>query len=249
MLRELFPEDLAGGTRTFYDAATRRVYARSSFRFATWRSAPAGWSHAGRRCRRGCSPRRWWRAFDAQRMGSHGRAVDPAIESAEPVVSELALPPITRAIDGRWWSSYATAPSATRDQRQAGEARGTKAGSAPPSATCWINTRRNVGAGHGRTPKVTYEAGNPPHIACESRSCYDVNTTRALAWAAWPCCYISRPNMRPVQITRTWRFLARPVSEGETGAAAEVSQAPVAVTRLLKHQRVKKGKGARGRKL
>ena len=56
---------------------------------------------------------------------------------------------------------------------------------------------------NGRTPKVAYEAGAPPHIAVRIQELYDVNTSPHIAMGRVPVLvHILAPNMRPVQITQ-----------------------------------------------
>jgi ATP-dependent helicase HrpB len=56
---------------------------------------------------------------------------------------------------------------------------------------------------NGKTPKVAYEPGNPPHIALRIQELFEVKTTPALAMGRVPVVlHILAPSMRPVQITR-----------------------------------------------
>lgn len=56
---------------------------------------------------------------------------------------------------------------------------------------------------NGRTPKVTYEPGNPPHIAMRIQELYDVTQTPKIALGRVPVLvHILTPGMRPVQVTR-----------------------------------------------
>ncbi|MCL4787104.1 MAG: ATP-dependent helicase HrpB [Verrucomicrobia bacterium] len=56
---------------------------------------------------------------------------------------------------------------------------------------------------NGRTPKVTYEAGNPPHIALRIQELYDVNQTPRIGMGRVPVLvHILTPGMKPVQITQ-----------------------------------------------
>ncbi|HWH70760.1 MAG TPA: ATP-dependent helicase C-terminal domain-containing protein, partial [Candidatus Sulfotelmatobacter sp.] len=56
---------------------------------------------------------------------------------------------------------------------------------------------------NGRTPKVAYDAANPPHIALRIQELYDVNTTPRIAMGRVPVLlHILAPSMRPVQITQ-----------------------------------------------
>lgn len=56
---------------------------------------------------------------------------------------------------------------------------------------------------NGQSPKVVYEAGQPPHIAVRIQQLYDVQSTPRIAMGRVPVLvHILAPNMRPVQITQ-----------------------------------------------
>lgn len=56
---------------------------------------------------------------------------------------------------------------------------------------------------NGRTPKVTYAAGGPPHIALRMQELYDVNQTPKIALGRVPVVvHILTPGMKPIQITQ-----------------------------------------------
>jgi len=56
---------------------------------------------------------------------------------------------------------------------------------------------------NGRTPKVVYEEGKPPHIALRIQELYDVNQTPKIALGRVPVLvHILTPGMKPVQITQ-----------------------------------------------
>jgi ATP-dependent helicase HrpB len=56
---------------------------------------------------------------------------------------------------------------------------------------------------NGRAPKVTYEAGNSPHIALRIQELYDVTQTPRIAMGRVPVrVHILTPGMKPVQITQ-----------------------------------------------
>lgn len=56
---------------------------------------------------------------------------------------------------------------------------------------------------NGRTPKVTYEPGNPPHIALRIQELYDVNQTPKIGLGRIPVVvHILTPGMKPIQITQ-----------------------------------------------
>ena len=56
---------------------------------------------------------------------------------------------------------------------------------------------------NGRTPKVSYEAGNPPHIALRIQELYDVMQTPKIALGRVAVLvHILTPGMKPVQVTQ-----------------------------------------------
>ncbi len=56
---------------------------------------------------------------------------------------------------------------------------------------------------NGRTPKVAYAPGQPPHIALRIQELYDVNATPRIAMGRIPVVvHILAPSRRPVQITQ-----------------------------------------------
>ena len=56
---------------------------------------------------------------------------------------------------------------------------------------------------NGRTPKVSYAAGNPPHISLRIQELYDVNQTPKIALGRVPMVvHILTPGMKPIQITQ-----------------------------------------------
>ena len=56
---------------------------------------------------------------------------------------------------------------------------------------------------NGRTPKISYEASNPPHIAMRIQELYDVTQTPKIAMGRVPVLvHILTPGMKPVQVTQ-----------------------------------------------
>jgi ATP-dependent helicase HrpB len=56
---------------------------------------------------------------------------------------------------------------------------------------------------NGRNPKITYEPGNPPHIALRIQELYDVTHTPKIALGHVPVVvHILTPGMKPVQVTQ-----------------------------------------------
>jgi ATP-dependent helicase HrpB len=56
---------------------------------------------------------------------------------------------------------------------------------------------------NGRSPKVVYEAGNPPHIAMRIQELYGITTTPKIAAGRVPVLvHVLTPGMKPVQVTQ-----------------------------------------------
>ncbi len=56
---------------------------------------------------------------------------------------------------------------------------------------------------NGRTAKVKYESGSPPHMELRIQELYDVNATPRIAMGRMPVSvHILAPSRRPVQITQ-----------------------------------------------
>jgi ATP-dependent helicase HrpB len=56
---------------------------------------------------------------------------------------------------------------------------------------------------NGRTPKVTYDAANPPHVALRIQELYDVTQSPKIAMGRVPVLvHILTPGMKPVQVTQ-----------------------------------------------
>ena len=65
------------------------------------------------------------------------------------------------------------------------------------------NVPERLTLANGRTPKVVYEAGNPPHISLRIQELYDVTQTPKIAMGRVPVLvHILTPGMKPIQITQ-----------------------------------------------
>ncbi len=65
------------------------------------------------------------------------------------------------------------------------------------------NAPERLSLANGRTPKVTYAAGGPPHIALRIQELYEVNQTPKIALGRVPVVvHILTPGMKPIQITQ-----------------------------------------------
>ncbi|HEY5910053.1 MAG TPA: ATP-dependent helicase C-terminal domain-containing protein, partial [Verrucomicrobiae bacterium] len=204
-LRELFPGDIGTVPRVFYDPATKRVYAEEQLRF---RDLAIG-------TRRVEPPP----ADDAARLLTEevlaGRLVlkewDHAVEQwilrlnlLSQWCPELQLPPIGDSERRHLVEQLCLGAFGYKDIKDK---------PVKPIAKSWLSPAQQelvekhaperLTLANGRTPKVVYETGAPPHIAIKIQDLYDVNTTPRIARGGVPVLvHILAPNMRPVQITQ-----------------------------------------------
>jgi ATP-dependent helicase HrpB len=204
-LQELFPEDIAGAPRVFYDVTTKRVYAEEQLRF---RDLVIG-------TRRVDPP-----------------PADPAAKllAEEVLASRLVLNDWDHAAEqwilrlnllSHWCPELALPPINDEDRRHLIEqichgAFGYKDIKDKPVKAilkAWLSATQQdlldkhaperLNLANGKTPKISYELGNPPHIALRIQELYAVNTTPKIAMGRVPVLlHVLAPNMRPVQITQ-----------------------------------------------
>jgi ATP-dependent helicase HrpB len=204
-LRELFPGDIAAALRVFYDAPTRRVYAEEQARFrdlaiGTQRVEPPPADAAAR--------------LLAEEVLAGRLALNEWDEAVEQWIlrlnllcqwcPELALPPIS--------------PESRRDLIEqichgAFSYKEIKDKPAKAIVRSWLSSAQQalvekhaperLRLPNGRTPKVAYNAANPPHIALRIQELYDVQTTPRIGMGRIPLVVqILAPSRRPVQITQ-----------------------------------------------
>jgi ATP-dependent helicase HrpB len=204
-LQELFPDDISAAPRVFYDATTKRVYAEEQLRF---RDLVIG-------TRRVDPP-----------------PADPAAKllAEEVIAGRLILNDWDHAAD-QWilrlnllsqWSPELALPPINDDDRRhlieqichgAFGYKDIKDKSVKGILKAWLSPAQQelldkhaperLNLSNGKTPKISYELGNPPHIALRIQELYDVNTTPKIAMARVPVLiHILAPNMRPIQITQ-----------------------------------------------
>jgi ATP-dependent helicase HrpB len=204
-LRELFPEDMSGSPRVFYDTTTRRVYAEAQLRF---RDLVLG-------ARRVEPPP----ADDAARLLAEeivaGRLVlnewDHAAEQwilrlnlLSHWCPELGLPPITDD-DRRHLLEQICHGAFSYKEIKDKPVRDVLKSWLSPAQQELLDKHapERLSLTNGRTPKVAYETGNPPHIAVRIQELYDVTATPKIAMGRIPVLvHILAPNTRPVQITQ-----------------------------------------------
>lgn len=204
-LRELFPGDIATIPRVFYDASTKRVYAEEQLRF---RDLSIG-------TRRVEPPP----ADDAARLLSQeviaGRLIlkewDHSVEQwilrlnlLSQWCPELALPLITEEDRRHLIEQLCHGSIGYKDIKDKPVKPVVKSWLSPAQAELLDqHAPERLTLTNGRTPKVAYEAGAPPHIAIRIQDLYDVNGTPKIAMSRLSVVvHILAPNMRPVQITQ-----------------------------------------------
>jgi ATP-dependent helicase HrpB len=204
-LQELFPEDIAGAPRVFYDATAKRVYAEEQLRFrdlviGTRRADPPPADPAAK--------------LLAEEVVAGRLVLNDWDHAAEQWILRLNLL-------SQWCPELALPPINDEDRRHLVEqichgAFGYKDIKDKPVKAilkAWLSPTQQdlldkhaperLNLANGKTPKISYELGNPPHIALRIQELYDVNTTPKIAMGRVPVLiHILAPNMRPVQITQ-----------------------------------------------
>lgn len=204
-LHELFPEDIASGTRVFYDATSKRVYAEEQLRFrdlsiGTRRVEPPPADEA------------------ARLLGEEvlaGRLVlkewDHSIEQwilrlnlLSQWCPELALPPISEADRRHLVEQLCHGAFSYKDIKEKPVKLVVKSWlSAAQAESLDKHAPERLTLANGRTPKVVYEPGISPYIAVRIQELFDVSATPKIAMGRVPVVvHILAPNMRPVQITQ-----------------------------------------------
>ena len=204
-LRELFPEDIASMPRVFYDAGTKRVYAEEQLRFRDL-------------------------AIGARRIEPPPADAAAHLLTEEVLAGRLALNDwddhleqwILRLNHLSQWCPELALPSISEDDRRHlveqvchGSFSGKDLKDKPAKAVVksWLSSAQQqllekhaperLTLTNGRTARVAYEPGNPPHIALRIQQLYGVNTTPRIAMGRVPVLlHILAPSQRPVQITQ-----------------------------------------------
>lgn len=204
-LRELFPDDITSAARTYYDSPSKRVYAEEQLRF---RDLAIG--------NRRIEPPP---AEEAARLLAEevlaGRLIlktwDHEIEQwilrlnqLTQWCPELKLPPLTEPNKRHLVEQICHGAFSYKDIKEK---------PVKPIVKNWLSPAQQellekhaperIGLGNGRTPKVVYEPGAPPHIAVRIQELYDTISTPRIGMDRVPLLvHILAPNMRPVQITQ-----------------------------------------------
>jgi ATP-dependent helicase HrpB len=204
-LEEMFPADLSGTPRVFYDSVTRRVYAEEQLRFrdlviGTRRVEPPPTEAAGR--------------LLAEEVIAGRLTLNDWDHAAEQWILRLNLL-------SRWCPELALPPMGEGDRKHIVEQicdgafsyKEIKDKPVQPILRGWLSADQQrlldkhaperLSLPNGKTPKVAYDAANPPHIALRIQELYGVNGTPAIAMGRAPVLvHILAPNNRPVQITQ-----------------------------------------------
>lgn len=204
-LSELFPDDLTAALRVFYDAVTKRVYAEEQLRFRDL-------------------------AIGARRVEPPPADAAARLLADEVLAGRLTLNDWDEDIEQwvlrlnllrQWCPELALPPIGEEDRRHLveqvchGSFSGKDLKDKPVKAVVksWLSAaQQDLLAKHaperlrlanGRTPKVVYDAANPPHIALRIQQLFGVNTTPRIALGRVPVLLrILAPSQRPVQITQ-----------------------------------------------
>jgi len=204
-LQELFPDDIAATPRVFYDSTTKRVYAEEQLRFrdlviGTRRVDPPPADPAAK--------------LLADEVLAGRLTLNDWDHAAEQWILRLNLL-------NQWCPELALPPIGDEDRRHIVEQichdafgyKDIKDKSVKGALKAWLSPTQQelldkhaperLNLSNGKSPKVSYEVGNPPHIALRIQELYDVNTTPKIAMGRVPVLvHVLAPNTRPVQITQ-----------------------------------------------
>jgi ATP-dependent helicase HrpB len=204
-LRELFPDDLKSELHVEFDTTAKRVQAAELLRFRDL-------------------------ALSAKRVEPPPAGVAARLLADEIFADRLPLPNWDHGVE-QWLARLRLLcqhcpelqlPSITEDDRKhiieqlchgAVSYKDIKEREVKPLVMSWLSAvQRELLDKHaperltlpnGRTPKVVYEDGKPPHIALRIQELYDVNQTPKIALGRVPVLvHILTPGMKPVQITQ-----------------------------------------------
>lgn len=204
-LRELFPEDIHSAPRVYYDPTSRRVYAEEQLRFRDL-------SIGSRRVEPPPSDAAAALLTDeviAGRLTLHewDHAVEQYILRLNLLAQwcpELELPPITEA-DRRALIEQVCHGAFGYKEIKDRPVKGVVKSWLSPAQQELLEKHvpERLSLANGKTPKVAYEPGNPPHIAMRIQELYGANITPKIAMGRVPVVvHVLTPGMKPVQITQ-----------------------------------------------
>jgi ATP-dependent helicase HrpB len=204
-LQELFPDDIAAAPRVFYDATTKRVYAEEQLRFrdlviGTRRVDPPPADPAAKLLAEDVLVGRlilndWDHAAEQWIL---------RLNLLSQWCPELALPPVNDDDRRHLIEQICHGAFGYKDIKDK-PLKGTLKAWLSPTHQDLLDKHapERLNLSNGKTPKISYELGNPPHIALRIQELYDVNATPKIAMGRVPVLlHVLAPNMRPVQITQ-----------------------------------------------
>ena len=204
-LRELFPDDIKGDLKVQFDATQKRVVAAELSRF------------------RGL-------ALSARRVDPPPAEAAARLLADEVVAGNLVLKEWDHAIEqwilrlnllSKWCPEFELPPIGDDDRHHLIEQichgaigyKDIKDREVRSVVQSWLSHAQRelldkhaperLSLPNGRTPKISYEASNPPHIAMRIQELYDVMQTPKIAMGRVPVLvHILTPGMKPVQVTQ-----------------------------------------------
>ena len=204
-LRELFPDDIEADLKVQFDPAQKRVVAAELSRF------------------RGL-------ALSARRVEPPPAEAAARLLADEVVAGHLVLKEWDHTIEqwilrlnllSKWCPDFELPPITDEDRRHLIEQvchgaigyKDIKDREVRAVVQSWLSHAQRelldkhaperLSLANGRTPKVSYEASNPPHIAMRIQELYDVMQTPKIAMGRVPVLvHILTPGMKPVQVTQ-----------------------------------------------
>jgi ATP-dependent helicase HrpB len=204
-LRELFPDDIQGEMKVQFDATQKRVVAAELSRF------------------RGL-------ALSARRVDPPPTDAAARLLADEVVAGHLVLKEWDHSVEqwilrlnllNKWCPEFELPPIGDEDRRHLIEQichgavgyKDIKDRDVRPVVQSWLSHAQRelldkhaperLSLPNGRTPKVSYEASNPPHIAMRIQELYDVMQTPKIAMGRVPVLvHILTPGIKPVQVTQ-----------------------------------------------
>src|SRR5262249_1345833 len=204
-LKELFPEDVRSEERVVYDPSARRVFADAVVRFRDLE-------------------------LSAKRIEPPPADVSARLLAAEIVGGRLQLPRWDHGVEqwilrlkllGQRCPDLQLPPLGDHDRQHIIEQlcfgavgyKDIKDRDVKPVVKSWLSDNQRelldkyaperVTLANGRTPKVTYEADNPPYISLRIQELFGVTQTPSIAMGRVPLSvHVLAPSMRPVQVTQ-----------------------------------------------
>ncbi len=204
-LHELFPDDIERDLRVMFDATQKRVVAAELSRF------------------RGL-------ALSAKRIEPPPADAAARLLAEEVIAERLTLKEWDHTVEqwilrlnllSKWCPEFELPPITDADRKTLIEQlchgaigyKDIKDKDVKPVVKSWLSQAQRelldkhaperLSLPNGRTPKITYEPGNPPHIAMRIQELYDVTQTPKIAMGRVPVLvHILTPGMKPVQVTQ-----------------------------------------------